>query len=73
MVKNPPAGTGDVRCRFDPWAGGGHGKPLQYSCLENPMGRGGWQAIVLWVAKSQTKLRCMHALAHTHVHTHMKA
>jgi len=34
--------------------GGGHGNPLQYSCLENPMGRGVWQAIVHGVAKSQT-------------------
>ena len=34
--------------------GGGHGNPLQYSCLENPMDRGAWQAIVYGVAKSQT-------------------
>ena len=27
-------------------SGGGHGKPLQYSCLENPMDRGSWQAPV---------------------------
>ena len=33
---------------------GGNGKPLQYSCWENPMGRGAWQAIVHWVAKSWT-------------------
>ena len=41
LVKNPPAGTGDIRDmglipgsrRFP---GGGHGDPLQYSCLENP-------------------------------------
>ena len=26
--------------------GGGHGDPLQYSCLENPMDRGAWRAIV---------------------------
>ena len=26
--------------------GGGHGNPLQYSCLENPMGGGAWQAAV---------------------------
>ena len=30
--------------------------PLQYSCLENPMGRGAWQATVYGVAKSQTRL-----------------
>ena len=34
--------------------GGGHGSPLQYSCLENPMDRGTWQATVYGVAKSQT-------------------
>jgi len=31
--------------------GGGNSNPLQYSCLENPMDRGTWQAIVHWVAK----------------------
>ena len=36
--------------------GGGHGNPLQYSCLENPMDRGAWQATVHGVAKSQTQL-----------------
>ena len=35
---------------------GGYGNPLQYSCLKNPMGRGAWRAIVLDVAKSQTRL-----------------
>jgi len=34
--------------------GGGHGSLLHYSCLENPMDRGAWQAIVHRVAKSQT-------------------
>ena len=31
--------------------GGGHGNPLQYSCLKNPMDRGAWQATVHGVAK----------------------
>ena len=31
--------------------GGGHGNPLQYSCLENPMDRGAWQAIAHGVAR----------------------
>ena len=35
--------------------GEGHGNPLQYSCLENPMDRGAWQATVHGVAKSQTQ------------------
>ena len=34
--------------------GGGHGNPLQYSCLENPMDRGAWRATVQGVTKSQT-------------------
>ena len=32
-------------------SGGGHGNPLQYSCLGNPMDRGAWQAVVQGVAK----------------------
>ena len=34
--------------------GEGHGNPLQYSCLENPMNRGAWQAAVHGVAKRRT-------------------
>ena len=46
-VKNPPANAGDVRdLSLIPGSedspGGGHGNPLQYSCLENPMDRGPW-------------------------------
>ena len=55
------------RCGFHPWVGkipgGGHGNPLQHSCLENPMGRGPRWVIVHGVAKSQTQLR---DLAHAH-------
>ena len=40
--------------------GGGHGNPLQYSCLENPMDRGGWWATVHGVAKSRTRLSDEH-------------
>ena len=36
--------------------GEGNGNPLQYSCLENPMDRGAWQATVHGVAKSRTRL-----------------
>ena len=36
--------------------GEGNGNPLQYSCLENPMGRGDWWAAVHGVAKSRTQL-----------------
>ena len=45
MVKNPPANAGDIRDKgLIPVLGrspeGGHGNPLHYSCLENPMERG---------------------------------
>ena len=41
-------------------SGEGNGNPLQYSCLENSMNRGAWQAIVHGVAKSQTRLSLSH-------------
>ena len=45
-------------CGFYPWVGKipwkGHGDPLQYSCLENPMYRGAWQATVHRIAESDT-------------------
>ena len=49
--------------------GGGSGKPLPYSCWNNPMGRGAWQAPVHGVTKSQTWLSSW-VCAHTHTHTH---
>ena len=59
MVKNLPANAGDIRdTGLIPESGRspgvGHGNPLQYSCLENPMDRGAWWATVHRVAKSQT-------------------
>ena len=42
------------------FSGGGHGNPLRYSCLENPMDRGAWRAIVHRVTKSQTWLKWAH-------------
>ena len=58
-VKKLPANAGDIRDAgwIPGWGrspGGGHGNPLQYFCLENPMDRGAWQATVYGVAKSQT-------------------
>ena len=68
VVKNPPANAGDIRDEvlmpgLGRSPGGGHGHPLQYSCLENPKDRGEWWAIVQWVAKSRTRLKqlSMHA------------
>ena len=40
--------------------GGEHSNPLQYSCLENSMDRGAWQAIVHGVSKSWTQLSEFH-------------
>ena len=37
--------------------GEGNGNPLQYSCLENPMGRGAWWAAIYGVAQSWTQLK----------------
>ena len=61
MVKNSPVNAGDVRAPGSiPWSGrspgGGHGNPLQYPCLENPMDRGAWWAIIHGVAKSRIRL-----------------
>ena len=59
VVKNLPANSGDTG-----WIpglgislGGGHGNPIQYSCLENPMDRGAWWATVHGVAKSGIQLK----------------
>ena len=43
--------------------GGGNGNPLQYSCLENPMDRGAWQATVLGISESQKQLRWLSILS----------
>ena len=61
VVKNLPANEGDARNESlipesGRSSGGGHGDPFQYSCLENPMDRGAWQAMVHGVAKNQTQL-----------------
>ena len=46
--------------------GGKPGNPLQYSCLENSMEKGAWQATVHSVAKSQTQLRGLSTKNSTH-------
>ena len=62
VVKNPPANAGDLRdSSWIPglgiFPGEGHGNPLQYSCLENPMDRGAEWATVHRITKSQTQLK----------------
>ena len=49
VVKNSPANAGDARAAdsipgSERSPGGGNSNPLLYSCLENPMDRGAWQA-----------------------------
>ena len=62
VVKNLSADAGDIRdVDLIPGSGrspgGGHGNPLHYSCLENPMGREAWWATVRGVAQSWTRLK----------------
>ena len=62
VVKNPPANAGDIRDKglipgLGRFPGGGHGNPLQNSCLENPIVRGSWCVTVHSVAQSQTRLK----------------
>ena len=61
VVKNLPTDAGNVRDEglipgLGRSPGGGHGNPLQCSCLENPMDRGAWQTTLDGVAKSRTRL-----------------
>ena len=60
MVKNLPANAGGIRDvssipGLGRSPGGGNGNLLQYSCLENPMGRRVWRATVHRVTKSWTR------------------
>ena len=61
-VKNPLTNEGDIKDvgsipGLGRSPGGGHGNPLQYSCLENPTDRGAWSATVHGVTKSPTRLK----------------
>ena len=62
MVKKLPSNAEDVRDvgvipGSERSPGGGCDNPFQYSCLENPMDRGGWWAKVHRVTMSQTQLK----------------
>ena len=77
VVKNPLPNAGGARdvgsipgSGRSPW--GGHGYPLQYSCLEKPMDRGAWQAIVHGVTESNiTKQITMHVLRNVTLSTRL--
>ena len=63
MVKNTPLNAGGIRVLglirgLERSSEGRHNSPFQYSCLDNPMDRGGWRATVHGVTKSQTQLKC---------------
>ena len=69
------------RLRFDPWVRKmpwrRAGNPLQYSCLDNPMEGGDWQATLHWVAESDktewlSNWACTRTHTHTHIHTHTR-
>ena len=62
MVKKLPVNTGDIKDSgsipgLGRSSGGRNSNPFQYSCLENHMDRGAWQATVHRVTKSQTRLK----------------
>ena len=74
VVKNSPAKQGEARDMGSiPGSGrspkGGHGNPLQCSCLENPMNTGAWQATVHRIRNSRTQLKQLGT--HTRTHTYV--
>ena len=73
MVKNPPTNAGDLREEdstpgLGRSSGRGHGNPLQYSCLGNPMDRGAWRATAHSIAKTQTRLKRLSTHAYIDLH-----
>ena len=72
VVKNPPANTGDVRDTGSiPGSGrspgGGHGHPLQCSCLETPTDGGAWRAAVRGVTEADETEGVSHTSCLTHL------
>ena len=77
MVKSLPVKAGDIRHmglnpKLGRSPGGGHGNPLQYSCLENPLDSGAWWAMVRRVTKSQTCLKQLSMHAHIFPHGYIQ-
>ena len=72
--KKKPANTGDKKTRNAgsiPGSGrsprGGHGNPVRYSCLENPMDRGIWRVTVHRVTQSQTQRKLLSLHVHHYI------
>ena len=77
MEKNPPANAGDIRDagsipELGRSPGGGNDYPLQYSCLENPIGRGAWQAMVHSIAENIGEHRAVGQSRRKHVELGVK-
>ena len=76
VIKNPLANSGDARdvdsiSESGRSPGVGNGNPIQYSCLENSMDRGDWQAIFSpGDCKKLDTTERTHPYPHTHPHTH---
>ena len=72
MVKDTSANVGDKRDMGSIFGsgrgGGGTDNPLQYSCLENPMDRGAWQATSPWVHQESDTTECEQTLI-VHIET----
>ena len=62
VVKNPSVSVGDMGLIPESrrYPGKGNGNPLQYSCLENPMGRRAWQATVHGITKESDRIYRLH-------------
>ena len=58
------AGVSGLVCGWERSPGGGHGSPLQYSCLGNPMDRGAWRATVQGVTDESNTTRRLEASKH---------
>ena len=74
-VKSPPANAGDTgKAGSIPGSGrsseGGHGNPLQHSCLENSMDIEAWKVTVHGITESDKTKATWRALARAHAHTH---
>ena len=69
MDRNSPANAGDVGLisGLGKFHGEGNGKPLQYSCLEDPLDGGAWWATVHGVTKSQIRLSDFMSLGKFHM------
>ena len=74
-VKNPPFNVGDLVSipGLGRSPGGGHGNPLQYSCLENPHGQRSLVGYSAWGHRVGLKWLSMQAYRHAHTHTHAHA